>query len=283
MLLSGDTADCFEMAGDEFATAHEGFSIPKTSIGFGTRGLHETHQGLGYLGHMLGTTFDLFAAENPNLKGSDGEVGGVNDVMLKTLGRDQDPTKRARTRMDYIPDEKIMAMGKRAAANANTAEDASMEKQVREQYREMSTTSTNVQNALGPEAKQQLHETQTKYFELEEARKREAALAANFAKAPDDAALSEQLKALRADNQQKDGHGRGDREARDDPRQTPASYKTLRVIRRAHRDRAVRDVGGPTASARNTHGRGRTRRKPRGPSRSRRMASTCCSASRTAT
>ncbi len=204
MLLSGDTADRFEMAGDEFATAHEGFSIPKTSVGFGTRGLHETRQGLGYLGHMLGTTFDLFAAENPNLKGPDGEVAGVNDVMLKTLGRDQDPTKMARTRMDYIPDEKIMAMGKRTAANANTAEDASMEKQVREQYREMSTTSTNVKNALDPEEKQQLREAQTEYFELEESRKREADLAAKLAKTPDDAALIDQLNDLRQANQTDD-------------------------------------------------------------------------------
>ncbi len=204
MMLSGDTADRFDRARDTFAGAHSGFSIPTTSVGFGTRGLHETRQGLGYLGHMLGTTFDLFATENPNLKGPEGEIAGVNDYMLKTLARSADPTATARTRMDYIPDAQIMAMGQRTAAKANNKDDTDMETQIREQYRETSRTSKNVKNAVDRDEKQLLHETQSKYFQLQEDRKREAELAAKLKKSPDDEALAADLETLRQGNARTD-------------------------------------------------------------------------------
>jgi len=103
-----------------------------------------------------------------------------------------------------IPDDKIMAMGKRTAANANTAEDSAMETQIRAQYREMSQTSKNVQHAVDADGKEQLPHEQAEFFKLQESRKREAELEKKLAKTPDDEGLAKELEQLRGDNQTED-------------------------------------------------------------------------------
>ena len=104
MLLGADAAKRFEAARAAFETAHPGFTLPTTGNAFATRGLHQTRNGVGNLGHLLGLAFDLDAVANPNQIGPDGEVAGVNSYMLGKFGRDRsdkNPTgKLGRTQMD---------------------------------------------------------------------------------------------------------------------------------------------------------------------------------------
>lgn len=204
MLLSGDTADRFEMARDKFDKdpAHAGFRMPVTSVGFGTRGLHEEKQGLGYLGHMLGTTMDLFAYENPNLKADDVEGMRINKYMLERFGRDENG-KRGRATLDYFGDDRIEAMGKRTAAGATSADDDQLEAKIRGQYREMSATSERFkgENSLGKDKMDNLRDARTRYFSLQTKRDEAAALARDLAKSPDDESLKTKLADLQAANE----------------------------------------------------------------------------------
>lgn len=208
MMLSGDTADRFEAARGAFEgnPKHKGFTMPTTSVGYGTRGLHEEERGLGYLGHMLGTTFDLHAVENPNLDGPGNEGPRLNSYMLRKFGRDRTTNKLGRTMTDGITDAEIQAMGYRTANKTGTpkevSDDGKLETKVREQYREMSATSQRFKgdNSLGKEGMDQLRAKRIQYLALVESRKKEAALATKLGASPDDADLKQQLKALQDAN-----------------------------------------------------------------------------------
>ena len=207
MLLSGDTADRFEMLRDKFDKdpAHAGMRMPVTSVGFGTRGLHEEKWGLGYLGHMLGTTLDLFAYENPNLKANDVEGMRINKYMLERFGRDENGNK-GRATLDYLGDDRIEAMGKRTAAGIASADDDDLEKKIRGQYREMSATSERFkgENSLGKDKMKNLREARALYFALEKKREEAASIARALEKAPNDASLKTKLESLQATNDAQD-------------------------------------------------------------------------------
>lgn len=176
--------------------------MPVTSVGFGTRGLHEEKWGLGYLGHMLGTTLDLFAYENPNLKADDVEGMRINKYMLERFGRDENGNK-GRATLDYFGDDRIEAMGKRTAAGIASADDDDLEKKIRGQYREMSATSQRFkgENSLGKDNMENLREARTRYFALQKKRDEAAVLARDLAKTPDDENLKTKLADLESANQ----------------------------------------------------------------------------------
>ncbi len=180
--------------------------MPTTSVGYGTRGLHEEERGIGYLGHMLGTTFDLHAVENPNLDGPKGE-GDINGFMLRKFGRDRSTNKPGRSQLDNFADNDIEAMGKRTAdPNAGTpqerAKDAALEGKIRSQYREMSATSDRFkgENSLGEESMDALRDARGRFFELGESKKKEASLAKKLSASPGDADLKQRLQDLQAAN-----------------------------------------------------------------------------------
>lgn len=138
MMLSSDTRARFEAARKAFEKEHPGYTIPVSSVGFGMRDLHQQQTGLGYLGHALGLSFDLHAAENPNLKGPGDEGFGVNSYMLGKFGRDRSKGS-APSRTTISADEKaVEAMGRRTAGAPATPDqqraDAAMQRSLKGQF-----------------------------------------------------------------------------------------------------------------------------------------------------
>ncbi|MGN6109436.1 MAG: hypothetical protein ACTHU0_30290 [Kofleriaceae bacterium] len=202
MMLSSDTRERFEAARKAFEKEHPGYTIPVSSVGFGMRDLHQQQTGVGYLGHALGLSFDLHAADNPNLKGPGDEGYGVNSYMLGKLGRDR--TKgSAPSRTTISVDEKaVEAMGRRTAGAPATLDqqraDAALQRSLKAQFSEISATSQRFKgdNLLGKEAMEDLREMRQRYFEQKEHEARLVQVERKLTASPGDPALSREMEAL---------------------------------------------------------------------------------------
>jgi hypothetical protein len=148
--LMGAAADRFEKARDEFEQKFPSFTFPKSDVGFSTRGRHQTRQGLGMLGHLLGIAFDLLAYENPN------QVSGAERFLLKHFGGEKDDETgehqhdgRTMINLGSVGgDQAVEDLGRATVEGNSTPSGQAVEAAVRQQFDEMTKTSDRFRNYL---------------------------------------------------------------------------------------------------------------------------------------
>jgi hypothetical protein len=202
MWLARAAAQRFEAARAAFEAAHPGYTFPRTTVAQGARGLHQTRQGVGMLGHILGLSFDLEPYDNPNLKGPEGEAPGLNAYMLKQHGADPQTGKPGRAQLDLQGvggDGRIEAMGQRTIAGRSTPEDAAALDVIREQYEAMAATSARFRASLAPHMAK-LRDARAQWLALPELKAQRAAATAKM-KRVDQLARAQLAEAERAEAQ----------------------------------------------------------------------------------
>ncbi len=155
MLMADGSAKRFEAAKKKFEEEHPGYTLPHPGSTQSMRDLHQKRMGIGMLGHALGLAMDFSAVENPNLKGRDTDVKGVNAYMLSRFGG-------GRSEM-AINEDAVEQLGRDTENKKDTKGNATSANVVK-QYGEIVKTSTDFQSSLSPTQMAKLREGRYAYF-----------------------------------------------------------------------------------------------------------------------
>ena len=174
MWLSREAKARFEAARTDFENNHPGYTFPDTDVAQSMRGLHQTRQGLGMLGHALGVAFDFLAVDNPNIK-IERPTQSTYAYVLNRFGA-PNAEQRGRSTMNLTPgkgepgqghsaDETIEQLGKDTVAGKSTPEGEAMAHRAVEQFDQMLATSRQLQAGMAGNLAE-LHDARDLYFNL---------------------------------------------------------------------------------------------------------------------
>ncbi len=159
MWLAEGARTAFERAVAAFEAKHPGYTIVNTAVATALRGRHQMRTGLGMLGHALGFSFDLKAAENPNLKLPDGF--GYR-TLIEKFGGVEGKSGRA---VMAIEERDIERIGTETfSPTSRYAEAYTVVEDVRQQFEEMVATSKRFKGAMA-EQLPQLQAARKRYFD----------------------------------------------------------------------------------------------------------------------
>jgi hypothetical protein len=138
MWLTDAAATRFEKARADFESKFTGYTFPHTDVGYATRGRHQSRQGIGMMGHLLGIAFDLWAIQNPH------QITNEERFLLGHFGAEQGGGKKGRTMMNLDSvggDQAVEDLGINTVAGRSTNKGKAVEALVRQQFDEMTATS----------------------------------------------------------------------------------------------------------------------------------------------
>jgi len=197
MWLAASARARFEAAQSDFESRHPGYSIVDTSVANDLRGMHQQRWGIGMLGHAIGESFDLKAIDNPNIKIDD--IGHNYAYLIGKFGGEQNKRGTGRAKMQ-IAESAVEKTGKETAAGRNTPEGAALIESVRQQFEEMSATSTRLKSSMTGEMPR-LEAARDLYFD-------QAGLRVELAKAKADLQYADGVAAKRLAGQKLDAEAK---------------------------------------------------------------------------
>jgi len=174
MWLAKEAKARFEAARADFESKHAGYTFPDTDVAQSMRGLHQTRQGLGMLGHALGVAFDFLAVDNPNIKIEKptktnysymlNKFGGANAEQHGRSTMSLTPTK-GDAGYGHTADATIEQLGKDTVAGKSTPEGEAIAQRAVAQFDEMVATSHRFQASMAGNLPE-LQEARDLYFNL---------------------------------------------------------------------------------------------------------------------